>query len=235
MAPENDFQEAIEAWDSGQFNSLAACARQFDVPYDTFRRRVLGHTRPHSSAHENQQILTSAEEEVLIKYMVYSGQTGHACSVGSLRHAVKELSNRENLPSRDYIYALLKRHPELKLKKPSTIDPKRARAFNRPVVEHHFKLLDEFLKENNISWDNVWNMDEKGLQAGGGRKNNGRKYFYSREQRSQLRIKDDELELVTVIQCVSANGGVMPPGFVFAGKRMCPNWFRTGNGNEDYL
>ena len=159
----------------------------------------------------------------------------HAVLDLSLRHAVKELSGRETLPSRDYIYAFQNRHPELKLKKPSTIDPKRARAFNRPVVQHHFELLDNFLKEKNISWDNVWNMDEKGLQAGGGRKNNGRKYFYSRDQRSQVRIKDDELELVTVIECVSANGRVMPPGFVFAGKRMCPNWFRAGNGNENYL
>ena len=65
--------------------------------------------------------------------------------------------------------------------------------------------------------------------------NNGRKYFYSRQQRSRVKLKDDELELVTVIECVSANGIVMPPGFVFAGKRMCPNWFNAGDGQEQYM
>ncbi|KAJ4486602.1 hypothetical protein C8J55DRAFT_424560 [Lentinula edodes] len=32
-------------------------------------------------------------------------------------------------------------------------------------------LLSNYLKDNNIPWENVYNMDEKGVQLGGGRKN----------------------------------------------------------------
>lgn len=37
----------------------------------------------------------------------------------------------------------------------------------------HFELLGSFLQDNNIPLENVYNMDEKGLQLEGGRRLNG--------------------------------------------------------------
>ena len=59
-------------------------------------------------------------------------------------------------------------------------------------------------------------MDEKGIQLGGGRKNNGRTYMYFRDQRNQYKISSDNLELVTVIECISAAGASTPPAFVLS-------------------
>ncbi|KAJ7710704.1 hypothetical protein B0H17DRAFT_888304, partial [Mycena rosella] len=58
-------------------------------------------------------------------------------------------------------------------------------------------------------------MDEKGIQLGGGRKNRGVKYIVSRHARARYRATDSNLELVTVIECISADGFSMKPGFVF--------------------
>jgi len=74
------------------------------------------------------------------------------------------------------------------------------------------------MKENKIPWENVYNMDEKGIQLGGGRKGNGRKYFYSREDRGSYKIRSADLELVTVIESCCADGTAFMPGFVFPGK-----------------
>ena len=46
---------------------------------------------------------------------------------------------------------------------PSGLDPKRARAFNPITVEHHFELLENFIQKHDIPWENVYNMDEKGI------------------------------------------------------------------------
>jgi hypothetical protein len=56
-------------------------------------------------------------------------------------------------------------------------------------------------------------MDEKGIQMGGGRGKRRRRYLYSMNQRNKHRIVSDNLELVTVLECISAAGAVVPPSF----------------------
>jgi hypothetical protein len=51
--------------------------------------------------------------------------------------------------------------------------------FNYTVVKEHFERLDAVFKEHGIPWENVYNMDEKGIQLGGGRKSNGQNFFFS--------------------------------------------------------
>lgn len=70
-------------------------------------------------------------------------------------------------------------------------------------------------------------MDEKGCQHGGGRKESGRKYFVPRSQRPRYRQCSANLELVTVIECVCADGTFLLPGFVFSGKEFSPEWFEV--------
>lgn len=106
-----------------------------------------------------------------------------------------------------------------------TLDPKRASAFNRPVVERHTDLLDGIIKKHDIPPENIYNMDEKGCQRGGGRKSSSRKYFVPRNRRPKYRKRSANLELVTIIECVCADGTPLLPGFVFSGKEFCPEWF----------
>ncbi|PSR74652.1 hypothetical protein PHLCEN_2v9668 [Hermanssonia centrifuga] len=68
-----------------------------------------------------------------------------------------------------------------------------------------------------VKWKNVYNMDEKGLQIGGGRKSTGEKYLFGRLDPSKYKSRDANLELVTIIECVSADGVALVPGFVFQG------------------
>jgi len=59
-----------------------------------------------------------------------------------------------------------------------------------------------------------WNMDEKGIQLGGGHKNNGQKFIFARHHKNHYRIQSDNLELVTIIECISTSGAIMPPAFI---------------------
>jgi hypothetical protein len=107
------------------------------------------------------------------------------------------------------------RHPELCKRRGVQLDPKRAKNFNPTIINDYFDKLEALHARfpGGIPPEHIWNMDEKGIQMGGGRKNDSRKYCYIRSQRDKYRIRSDNLELVTILECVSAAGEVVPPSF----------------------
>jgi hypothetical protein len=100
------------------------------------------------------------------------------------------------------------------------------------IVDEYFVLLEDYIKEYGIPPENIWNMYEKGVQLGGGRKNVGVKYILSRHERSSQKVASAELELVTMVECVNAVGDRMKPGVVFQGVRQNRAWF-TSAGSEE--
>ncbi|KAJ7431088.1 hypothetical protein B0H11DRAFT_1762694, partial [Mycena galericulata] len=44
----------------------------------------------------------------------------------------------------------------------------RARCLNRALVSEYFDILEELIKQYNIVPENIYNMDEKGIQLGVG-------------------------------------------------------------------
>ncbi|KIL58603.1 hypothetical protein M378DRAFT_86304 [Amanita muscaria Koide BX008] len=111
-----------------------------------------------------------------------------------------------------------KRHPQVITARPAKLDPKRAKHFNKTIINDYFDKWEELNEQydGGIPPEHIWNMDEKGIQMGGGRKNNGKGYFYLRDYRNRYRISSDNLELVTVIECVSAAGDSAPTAFVLS-------------------
>lgn len=227
---EAKIQEASDALTNKTFTKIATAARHFNVPYDTLRRRHLKLNKPHSTAHIKGQLLTMAEEQTLCKWIKYMGMAGQPISKEALRVKVAEISlvlqerqnqtGKQHLPGTNWIDRFITRNPGLNLKRPTGLDPKRAQNFNRTVVMRHFQLLGDFLNTHDIPWGNVYNMDEKGIQLGGGRKLDNTKYLFSQEQCSQVKIQSPDLELVTTIECVGADGSLLKPGFVFCGKHV---------------
>jgi hypothetical protein len=98
-------------------------------------------------------------------------------------------------------------------------------AFNRPVVNRYFDELKELVESHGIPIENIYNMDEKGCQRGGGKKTSRRKYLYSRRQRAKYKHRSANLELITIIEAICADGTGLKPGFVFPGASFSPEWF----------
>ena len=198
------------------------------LPYHTVRNRFQGKHVPPKQAHINQQLLSPDAEKVLVDWIIFLSDTGHPLSKRTIRTKAQALCGKK--PSQTWIFFFLRRHPEIKLGKPSGLDPKRAQAFNKPTVRKHFDLLQEIIRKYEIPIENVYNMDEKGCQRGGGRKNSNRKYFVHRSRRSKYRARSGNLELITIIECVCANGTYLLPGFVFSGKEFAREWFEVDPG-----
>jgi len=198
------------------------------LPYHTVRRRFHGKHLPPRQAHVSQQLLSPEAEKVLVDWITFLSDTGHPLSKRTIWKKAEALCGKK--PSKTWILYFLQRHTEVKLGKPSGLDPKRAQAFNKPTVHKHFDLLLKIIHRYEIPVENVYNMDEKGCQRGGGRKNSNRKYFVHRSRRPQYRARSGNLELITIIECVCADGTYLLPGFVFSGKEFSREWFEVDPG-----
>ncbi|KAH7917731.1 DDE-domain-containing protein, partial [Leucogyrophana mollusca] len=132
-----------------------------------------------------------------------------------LRARVHDITGRT--PGKNWHYGFLRRHSSLFMSKPRGLDPKRGQNFNKSTVGEFFEMRKQLNeKYDDIPPEHNWNMDEKGNQMGGGRKNDGSKYIHSVDDPDRYRMHSDNLELVTIIECVSAAGAKMPPWFVLS-------------------
>ncbi|KAF9067510.1 hypothetical protein BDP27DRAFT_1167005, partial [Rhodocollybia butyracea] len=94
-------------------------------------------------------------------------------------------------------------------------------AFNYPTIHAYFQMLKDFLEENDIPWENLYNVDEKGVQLGRGHKNSQIRYFFVKfdAMMYQTIIFEKSNKLVTIVDCVCADGTAeIPPCFVFPGQ-----------------
>lgn len=203
--------------------NICAYAAEHHLPYDTLCRRYLSISKPAYRAHEQQQFLNARTESILVEWLAHLSDTGHPITIRTIRIKVAALCGKK--PCRGWIPAFLRRNPDIKLSKSSGLDPRRAQAVNREVVGRHFDHFKKIIKDHAIPPENIYNMDEKGCQRGGGRKKSARKYFIPRHRRPAYKIRSANLELITIIECVSANGCGLMPGFVFSGVEQCPEWW----------
>lgn len=224
------FQDAISFLTSQQSLPLpehypiAQVARNFDVRYDTLRRRFLGLHQDAHSGHEQQQLLSHVQEQVILEWVKQLSDESELITKQGLRRTIQQLTAGHIRPGKNWIRRFLQRHPSIKLGKPSGLDPKHAKCFNQTTVGNYFTLLQNILDELEIPLENVWNMDEKGCERGGGWKQSAEKYFIPRSKRPAYCQKSGNLELVTVFKCVNAVGDSIKPGVIFPGKQFHREW-----------
>jgi hypothetical protein len=227
-------QQAKLDYEARRYPSIRKAAIAHDVQYFTLRRRVQGLTMHCKEAHSQQRLLTEAEEGTLVDWIRYLALTGHPLNKRTIRPKVQAILSAKGIknvdekhPSKSWIQKFMKRHAsDLKASRGCGLDPKRAQAFNYTTVHAHFELVKDTIDKNNIPWRNVYNMDEKGIQMGGGRKGTRTKYFFAADDKMKYKLQSDELQLVTVIETICADGTAeIGPGFVFPGTTKHREWF----------
>ena len=205
--------------------NLSAASRHHSLKYSTLQNHFQGHTKLQKEAHGCQQCISPKQEVVLVAWLKHLGTTGHLVCKCMIRHRVALMCGKK--PGQGWVYHFLGRHSQVVLSKPSGLDPKCARAFNRPSVQRYFDKLEEIVNHFGVPSENIYNMDEKGCQRGGGKDGSGQKFFFSCEVCAKYKFWSANLKLVTIIKCISADGKDLWPGFVFEGYQYDPEWFKT--------
>ena len=200
-------------------------AFDLNVPYTTLWSRFLNIHKPTQEAHASQQFLSPSQERLLIEWIEHLGLTGCPLCKWTIWIQAQHLCLDNKHPSKNWIYSFLKWHPNIVLSLASGLDPKHAKAFNCPVVNWYFDEFKELVESHGIPIKNIYNMDEKGCQRGGGKKTSCRKYLYSWRQRAKYKHHSANLELITIIEAICTDGTELKPGFIFLGTSFSPEWF----------
>jgi hypothetical protein len=211
---EQDMSAAVNDMCSGA--SVRKAAAKWGIPFQTLYDRSTGKAKTRRQAHSTQQRLSPESEMVLVEWLKLWADTARPLSISWVQRIAHDLSGEK--VGVNWVYRFLQRHSELRHRKPSGLNPKRAQAFNKWTVEVHFKELAKVLYPG-FDPSNFYNMDEKGCQRGGGRRVQNQKFIVCAGKQVQYRIQSANLELIMIIECVSADGTHLKPGFIFPLKR----------------
>jgi hypothetical protein len=115
----------------------------------------------------------------------------------------------------------LNRHPEIKFIRSRTLDQSRKDATNHDIARHWFDLYQTTLLLYDINEHDIYNMDEKGCMKGIG---DNLKVFIPRSEAAAFSAQPGNREWVSIIECLSSRGYILPPFVIFEGKRIQIDW-----------
>ena len=74
-------------------------------------------------------------------------------------------SNDKQMAGTDWLYAFMKRNPDISLRKPETTSLARAMGFNKPQVKRCYDLLGDIMDQEKLEACEMFNVDETGLST----------------------------------------------------------------------
>ena len=201
--------------------SLREASTAFGIPFSTLRGWLHG-AQPHFVAHRAQQVLTPMDEKAVIRWIKALEGCGFPPKVVHVRQAAELIIKKE--VGDHWITRFLNRHPEVAAKFTSPMERARIEAASPYIIRDHFMKLGRAIKSKNIQAAETYNMDEKGFLMGLAQAS---KVICSCEGGSKFKLPDDgNRELLTVIECVSGDGRVIPSFISYKGAHHYMGWHR---------
>lgn len=122
---------------------------------------------------------------------------------------------------KNWVSRFQNRHKDIKVRWTTSLEACRAQALNPTLVREFFELLRDIILQYGIPPENIYNMDEKGILLGVlGRM----KAIFDRDQKTLQQIAQGTRDLLTIIECLCADGTCLPPSVIFEGKRRNLAW-----------
>jgi hypothetical protein len=112
------------------------------------------------------------------------------------------------------------------------LEKARAKALNEFAIKEFFDMLTRVMEEFGILPENLYNMDEKGIQLGIGARISA---IIDRNQQTAYSIEDGNRELVTIIKTICADGSTLHPSVIFQGQRRNSEWGRNNPCNARFV
>ena len=230
------YSKALECWDSYKQAlplgeeckqdkpSFRYYAHKYDISKDTLCRRFNSKHKPHRSGHQGQQRLSPVEETNLKTWILMLAEWGFPPLVGRIRVQAEELlkARGDCKPlGVNWVQKLLKRHPELESRFIQSMDKERVNAMNYDSVSDWFNLYRGVLGKYQILKEDTYNMDEKGFALGQIGK---QKVIASKHRLNTVLCQSGNREWVSLIECISADGVLLPAFIIFKAKRQQQAW-----------
>ena len=163
------------------------------------------------------------QEALLCKHLSTMAEIGYGYSRQETINIASDfahhlgLCDKSHRLSLQWLYNFLSRWPELKVKKPRSLEIARARSATRPAIDSYFTELGKIIDKYNLrdKPNYIFNIDEKGLST----EHKPPKIVTGSLYKAQA-ITGGKSKTTTLIGGGNGVGQQIPPFFVFPGKRM---------------
>ena len=216
---EENIQAAIADLRAGIFTSQRKAARAYDVPESTLRERLQGRL-PYAIAHQQQQRLSSEQEEFLVQWILKEDERGYPPSHARAREMatrILRMNGDLNPLGRRWISHFIERNPRVASVIGRKIHAERAGAATAEQIQAFYELFERVRKRLNIRAKDTWNIDETGVALGVCA--NTRVLASSRKKKAYVKSPEDR-EWVLVVETISAAGQKLQPLVIFRGKNL---------------
>lgn len=156
---------AKQAYNNSQSQSYRATANTYDVSRDTLKRRQAG-ILPKLGSIAKNRLLTPTEEEYLMQRILSMDQRGIAPSPAAVRTMASLLASQHGRPvtaGKNWVYAFVNRHDELKSKFNRKYDYQRALCEDPELIRAWFRRVQSTITQFGILLEDIYNFDETGF------------------------------------------------------------------------
>ncbi|KAF4044990.1 DDE superfamily endonuclease [Phytophthora infestans] len=197
------------------------------VKREALRRNVYGVVAMHAKKGKKPTYLTVGHEQGMLEVVAARSHTGFCIEEPKLRYIIRQCALAHQpggnlppeFPNRQWISRFIKRHKKkMSFRRPQILDEKRAEHSTEEIVRGYARRLEPVI--SGIAPKFVGNGDETGVCAQGSVKV---RVLCSRGIAANTRRSHDRKN-VTVMVCVNAAGGYIPPMYGFAGEYKKRGW-----------
>ena len=231
---ESTVQEAIAAFRAKRYSSIRATAHAYSISPSTLHHRMAGRTS-RSNSHEYRQILSSAEEKTLVKWISQLIRTGYPISpalalemaetICRQRYQLSKQAPYRRPIGKHWLDRFRIRYPEIKGVWTRQIESARHTALNNTTMQSWFDAVTDLYIQHQYPPERIYNMDESGFAVGASQ--SSRALVNIREKSSWKVIKGRQ-EWITAIECISAAGFAIPPLLIFKAEHTNTSWIPAG-------
>ncbi|TFK18353.1 hypothetical protein FA15DRAFT_603408 [Coprinopsis marcescibilis] len=182
----------------------------------------------------DREILTTEECELVVNYLISCANQGFPLTHTRLKDTIDDILRGRLGPGflgvgKKYTQRFLQRNNDrIKTSLSTPLESKRANAVNENTDKAWWDLLETTLKEHNFAPENIYGVDEVGIQPYGTDRErvNGPK-----KKGPQYQRRTGNRENITILVTICADGTSAPPATIFKGKGYQVKWLQNNPAN----
>lgn len=225
-------QAALEAVRTGR--KVKEVARSFELPESSIRDR-LKKGEYYDPRLGRKPTFSQEDEKELAEHVIKLSNSFYGITQLQLRKLAydfaksKEIGNifseETKMAGKCWVYAFLKRNPEVSLRTPEATSMNRILGFNKTEINIFFSNLEKLMKTNVYPANRIYNVDETGISS----VQRPGKIYAPKGQKQVGKITSGERgQNVTVVCAMNASGcSFIPPMFIYPRQRINSS-FKTG-------
>ena len=225
---ETRLREAMEAVATGYCRGPADAAKAFSVPRTTLYRRIKNSAMEQRGGYNRK--LEKEQEIAVCNWLDRSIRHGFPPRLDHVQHVAQRVLDACRDPTtpavqlgQHWARRFVERHPKYNMRMSKPLDVQRHARHNAPEISAWYREFEAVRKELGVLDKDTWNMDESGFFCG------VTKSSYVVIERGMKRaFVNNPLnrDWITSVEAISADGRVLPPLLIMAGKVHLQGWYQ---------